>query len=323
MRTTQFACYSIHTRTAAISGWPALLAAVDRRLAPFSADTVAAPEFSIDFEAVDRLSAPRQSARGRCVYEFPRGSLTYVDDEQLLIMDVDRRVRAECWLGAGRAHVAIESPREADLWTLSHPVLTVALMELLKRRSLFPVHAAGLALDGRGLLLAGARGAGKSTLTIALAKRGFSFLTDDMVLLAESPRGWQLRAFPDDVDLCDDTLDLFPELRTLREEELPAGWLKRQIRPDRQFGAPIEWTVPARVIVFPSIRSGDESSLDPLSADEALLELAPNVLLTDAAVAQRHFDALAGVVSQCRCYRLSTGRVLDRAVSVLRDVVLT
>ena len=44
----------------------------------------------------------------------------------------------------------------------------------------------------------------------------------------------------------------------------------------------------------------------------------PNVLLTDAAAAQHHFDALAGLVSQCTCYRLDTGRDLDDAVAVIR-----
>jgi hypothetical protein len=69
------------------------------------------------------------------------------------------------------------------------------------------------------------------------------------------------------------------------------------------------------------VSGADKSVLRPVSAEEALFELAPNVLLTGAADAQRHLDALAGVVSQCRCYRLETGRDLDDAVAVVRSAM--
>jgi hypothetical protein len=44
-----------------------------------------------------------------------------------------------------------------------------------------------------------------------------------------------------------------------------------------------------------------------MDSGEALLELAPNILLTEPTVSQRHLDVLAELVSTCPCYRLQTG----------------
>src|SRR6185295_4970218 len=193
------------------------------------------------------------------------------------------------------------------------------LMELLKRRGHFPVHAAGLALGDRGVLLAGTSGAGKSTLAVALARRGFSFLSDDTVFLSPDASGWRVRAFPDQVDLCADAPDLFPELHQASREDLPPGWRKRQIRAETLYETAICWEVSPRVLIFPAVSGAATSRLRPLSAPDALLELVPNVLLTDADGSQQHLNALAGLAGQCACYRLDTGRDLDDAVAVVRE----
>jgi hypothetical protein len=58
-----------------------------------------------------------------------------------------------------------------------------------------------------------------------------------------------------------------------------------------------------------------------MSADEALLELAPNVLLTQPSASQAHLDALAGLARQTRCVRLHTGRDFDALVRMLDKLI--
>ena len=70
--------------------------------------------------------------------------------------------------------------------------------------------------------------------------------------------------------------------------------------------------------------SGAATSVDiPVSDDEALLELAPNVLLTDPAACQAHLDSLGRLVAASTCFRLETGRDLERIPDLVRELVIT
>src|SRR5205085_11837046 len=90
---------------------------------------------------------------------------------------------------------------EKNAWLASHPVFTVCWIELLKRLHLFSVHAAGVCRGGKGLLIAGTSGAGKTTLALALIKEGLEFLGDDMLFLADGSNGPRVLSFPDETDV--------------------------------------------------------------------------------------------------------------------------
>lgn len=83
------------------------------------------------------------------------------------------------------------------------------------------LHAAALSRDGRAVILPGKSGAGKSTLSTWLARRGFNYLTDELVFIRNSSRTveyftrpinikqWGLSALDNEFDLdahADDTL---------------------------------------------------------------------------------------------------------------------
>lgn len=250
----------------------------------------------------------------RTVYEPPLGEVVYDDGRDLLYLE-HGGLRALCEPAAGRVRYSAPSLRREDpgedLWFLSHPLLSVPMMELLKRRGLFGVHAAGASLDGRALVLAGTSGSGKSTLSVALALAGFGFLGDDTLFLD----GSRVLAFPDEIDLTEESVSFFPDLRLA---PAPAGWRKRQLRADT---GRIVWESEPGVLVFPRVSGRPRSELRPIGAGEALLELAPNVLLTEPASSQAHLDALAGLARASRCYRLETGTDLTEAVRLLRELM--
>src|SRR5947209_1839868 len=213
---------------------------------------------------------------------------------------------------------------EEDLWALSHPLFTLPLVEMMKRRGLYGLHAGGVCRDGRALLLPGTSGSGKTTLTLALARAGLGFLGDDTLFLrfpGDWSQGLEVLAFPDEFDLTDETVALFPELRALLDGERPDGWRKRQVRPERAWGAGVAWRAAPALLVFPRVAGRRESTLAPMDRGEALLELAPNVLLTDPGSSQAHLDALAGLVARSECWRLATGTDLDGAVREVTELL--
>lgn len=302
--------YSFHGLSLRVSAPDEILRAFHARLASLPSDGNGPSDLLFEVGALE-LERPEGA---RTVYEPPLGEVVYHDGRDLLYLE-HGNLRVLCEPAAGRVRFSApalrgEEPGE-DLWFLSHPLLSVPMMELLKRRGLFGVHAAGASLDGRALVLAGTSGSGKSTLSMALARAGFGFLGDDTLFLD----GRRVLAFPDEIDLTEQSVSFFPDLQLAPS---PAGWRKRQLRADPER---IVWESEPAVLVFPRVAGRPRSELRPIDAGEALLELAPNVLLTEPASSQAHLDALAGLARASRCWRLETGTDLDEAVRLLRELM--
>jgi len=209
-----------------------------------------------------------------------------------------------------------------DRWLLSHPILTLPLLELLKRRNLYNVHASCASIEGRAIVLPGSSGSGKSTLAVALALAGFEFQGDDMLFLVNAPAGPQIRAFPDEIDISTETATFFPELAHLAQAQKRVGWPKHGIRAESHLGARVVLEAQPVVVAFPTVAATKGSCLVPIGRSEALLELLPNVLLTDQEAAVAHVDALSELVERTPCFRLFTGRDLTETSRLLRSALV-
>lgn len=304
--------YSFHGLSLGVSAPDEVRRAFHARFASLPQDGDGPPDILFEVQN-DPLERPE---RARTVYEPPAGEVVYDDGRDLLYLR-QGSVSALCEPAAGRVRFSASSAEGEDLWFLSHPLLSVPMMELLKRRGLFGMHAAGASLDGRALVLAGTSGSGKSTLSVALARAGFGFLGDDTLFLDLRREVLRVLAFPDEIDLTEESVSFFPDVAS-RLAPPPAGWRKRQLRadPDR-----IVWESEPAVLVFPRVSGRPRSELRPVDSGEALLELAPNVLLTEPASSQAHLDAVAGLARASRCYRLETGTDLEEAVRLLRELM--
>jgi hypothetical protein len=76
-----------------------------------------------------------------------------------------------------------------------------------------PVHAACVALDGRGVMLCGDSGAGKSTLSYACARAGWTYICDDASFLLNSGTDRTVMGSYNQVRFRPAAADLFPELQ--------------------------------------------------------------------------------------------------------------
>ena len=198
---------------------------------------------------------------------------------------------------------------------------TIPLMEMMKRRGRFPLHAGCVARDGRGVLLAGTSGAGKSTLTAALVADGWDFLSDDTVFVARQAGAITAWGFSDEIDCSDDTAAMLAELRHLVGEPTLAGRPKHPVNVEEAFGVLPVTACRPHALVLPSISGQRESALTAISSSRALRELAPNILLTEQAATQAHFDLLAALVREIPCYSLATGTDLESAGRRVREIL--
>jgi hypothetical protein len=317
--------YSFHGLNLIVQGEDAVLNALQARLGRFPAgNTRAAAYLHFEFHKVaddSRDVIKRPAGPGRPVFDPGLGELAYFDESQQLYLEVPERGRALCHVKSHRVHISYRESEASDPCLLAHLFFTVPLAELLKRRGLYMVHAAGLAVGGKGLLVAGQSGAGKTTLAIALLRAGFDFLADDTVFLSLGNSGLRILAFPDEVDVTARTLGFFPELQRLTQASKASGRLKQPVCATSLYQARPSWECAPEAIIFPQPGKSSHSVLTPMPKAEALVQLVCNVLRTEPRSSQAHLDALARLVKTSRCYRLQTGQDFDRLPGLMRSVL--
>jgi hypothetical protein len=256
----------------------------------------------------------------RPVYDAPGGRVAYFTESDELFIEHPGALRALCHPASGHVRVRILK-EEPGRFLAARPFFTIPLLETMKRRSRYSLHAALLAVDGRGVLLAGASGSGKSTLTVGLVRAGWHFLSDDMVFLQRGVGGLWAWGLSEGIDVSEHTAGMLPELRHVLDHPLPAGRHKWTVDVEETFGVvPVPASRPSILVVL-AISGERRSVLTPISGPVALRQLAPNVLLTRSDATQAHLDILAELVNQVPCYSLVAGYDLDDAVRCLWEVL--
>ena len=264
---------------------------------------------------------PQPDGAGRPIYDAPGGPVDYFADADVVFVDYEKRVRLLCAPSRGMIQLGMAGSGQEDRVLAAHPLLTMALLETMKRFGRFPLHAACLSLGGRGVLVAGSSGAGKSTLSVILLRAGFDFLADDTVFLQPSPDGYLVSGFPDEVDVTVNTVSMFSELRHLADTPIPPGRDKYGFRVEDVFGNQPVLTCRPAVLLSPRVEPGAAPRLERLTPAEALFELTPNVLLTDQVASQSHLDVLAGLVGSVPCFSFRMGSDVDAAAGCVAELV--
>lgn len=189
----------------------------------------------------------------------------------------------------------------------------LALIELLRRRGLYTIHATALEYNGRAILIPGNSGRGKTTSFISLLRSGYRYLSDDHPLLQDSGTHVEVLPFPIKINVTDATVQFFPELRAASEQVLHPGMPKRFFYAEDLYPTAVGERCQPAVVLFPHVVDAPKSHLELLPKSRALEALLPQALLVyDQEVARREFKVLANLVQQVDCYRLHFGRdILD------------
>jgi hypothetical protein len=167
---------------------------------------------------------------------------------------------AVCWISHGTL-------RRAE-WFRSCFLEAVVYAGLVQLH-LTPLHAACVARNGRGVLLCGPAGAGKSTLAYACIRQGWTFLADESPLLVRNREDRLVLGKPGSLKLDPETARVFPELSD------PA--LERDVNGERAIFVPTAnfataFTAPVDFVVF--LERGDATPhVSPVAPDAALAQL--------------------------------------------------
>jgi hypothetical protein len=324
--TTPHVAFQMHGVNVSIeSDEPALLTRLRGRLGPFSsrAGNIIEPGLHFEFRVnkagagIEGVHAPQ-----RLVYQMGDVEFQYDAMYDLLLVSRGKRLIGVCYAKAGVALFEVGSSVD-DLDLYSQTMFTVCFIELMKRHGRYSIHAAGISVGNSGILLAGPSGAGKSTLAIVLLQslgKGAGFLGDDMLFLTAGADGIKMHGWPEPIDVAEWTQRTLPNLLPLMHRTATVR-RKGQIAASQVAGAIPAHNGRPEVIVFPRVTQQAKSVLIPISSDDALLELAPNVLLTEATSSQAHLEVLGSLAGQCRCYRLEAGRDIESLPGMLLGLI--
>ncbi|MEM1201745.1 MAG: hypothetical protein AAGN66_00800 [Acidobacteriota bacterium] len=176
-------------------------------------------------------------------------------------------------------------------------VLPSLLGEMAQARRSYTLHAAAVAVEGRGILLPGPSGSGKSTIFERAHRAGLGALSDDSVWLHESG--------PHD-----------PQFQRPGEPRIvafPRG------APAKPAPAPTLDRAPLGAIVCPRIVDTEANLLEAISPQAALQVLvAQSGFLGRGAPGAQRFDALARAAAAVPCYALAAGRRRGEVPDILR-----
>jgi hypothetical protein len=137
----------------------------------------------------------------------------------LLITVADQDNYSVANLDQSSTQITISRETERHAAYFQYFFLHAAPMCHIATRYATPVHAGCVQLDGRGLLLCGDSGAGKSSLSYACARAGWTYITDDATfLLSEDSQAGESRLVTGNchqVRFRPSAAELFPEVEGL------------------------------------------------------------------------------------------------------------
>jgi hypothetical protein len=211
--------------------------------------------------------APETEVSGEVVFDAP--GLTAIKTPRGYHLRADASFLA-IDLPAGRA---VGSLSDSFMYTPleeQRGLFLFALLMLLSRHGLYPLHAAGVWHAGCGFLLVGNSGSGKTSVTGALTRSGWHYLSDDSVLLRCGSQGVEAWAFGRQFHCAPAMLRHFPELaRHLRSPVIG----KRLVDVSSVYPGQFRSRFRPRVILFPEITPEPESCLIPLDSTATLVRL--------------------------------------------------
>jgi hypothetical protein len=234
------------------------------------------------------------------------------------------RPTSSMWLDTAQSRMLgwFASAAQATAEELSKPFYRM-LGPWLAARGIHMIHAALVARDGRGALLTGRGGAGKSTTALSCLIAGLDCLGDDYVGLQEMGMGG-FRGLSLYSTCCIEhpRAASFPELRDLVLAPSSNDDDKSILALAERFASRLP--PPSALIsavLLPRVTSSSTTSLRAASPIDALRELAPSSLLLLPDPGPAAFQAFARMVERVPAYWLDLGGPLESAPPVIAGLL--
>lgn len=185
------------------------------------------------------------------------------------------------------------------------------LLERLLARGIYAIHAGAVVARGGALVLAGRSGHGKTTLVLALLRRGLGLLSDEFAVVEPAAR--RIVPYRRSTHIRPGTPELIPELRFLhgRPRHLLGGGFEWTLTPqelERALPGCLGQSAPLRnVLLLEGVPQADASPMiAPVPAALAALELLRGTWAASVNF-EGGLDQISRLLDGVRCARLRVG----------------
>lgn len=236
-------------------------------------------------------------------FEIAHGGTCHTDNQSFYIE-----------INGSLVHFSADNP-QVDLWVkepydIAVPIvaqlLSHALSPTLRRCHIFEIHSAGVVSPRSDLavMIAGPSGSGKSTLTSLLASCGWSYLSDDILLLRETDQNIEAVPFRRFFALTATTI----AAANIQSSGVVRS-AKERITPQDHFSSTQVQAAIPRAIFFTSVAHEQSSRVVPLTAKDSmtrLLRLCPWASY-DKPTSVEHLRVLGRLANSTAAFELYAG----------------
>jgi hypothetical protein len=219
---------------------------------------------------------------------------------------------------SGRAHWWLRDVATTPYYEYAAPFKHILQWWIASRGGAL-LHSAAVGLDGEGILIAGPSGSGKSSTALACMDAGFSFASDDYVLIDA--------AHPPHAHLAYATAKVVREslsrhvhhhrhFRNLaRDDEKPMLFVQ-DAAPDR-----VAAQLALQAVVLPVVMHMATTRLVPISPAEMLRALAPSSVLLFPLAGDTAFRRMADLCRELPCWRAELADDPHDVANALREML--
>ena len=250
------------------------------------------PDIRITFDCGD---TPQAIPRHLEQFEIAEGGQCYTNGSELYLELGGPVVHLENGSSVSVKVLFPERPRLGD--PLLGRAASFAVCAALRRFGLFDLHSAGVVEpeSKKAVLIIGPSGSGKSTLALELAKAGWSYLSDDELLLTLVDGAVEVRGF-----------------RSFFAVSEAGARLKRCFEPETVLGSKRTDQALPGALIFTRLNDESRSELSGLSQPETMTRLitACPWATFDRSIAGANLELLSALARQAKGFDLSAGRDL-------------
>ncbi|MBZ5593833.1 MAG: aldolase [Acidobacteriia bacterium] len=223
-----------------------------------------------------------------------------------------------CDLKSGYCFSCVTPAVAEDSYFRNHLLETMAYLTI-DHLYITILHAGCVARNGHGVLLCGDAGAGKSCLSYACMKRGWSLLSDDFSALVRGRHDRMIIGKPEHVRFRPEAMRLFPELTDLPHKVLENGKQMFDFQTGALPQARTARCCQAETILFLDRRESGDAELIPMDPQEALARIEFDRAYWDPPVFEEHRENIQGLLSRGVHYLRYSD--FDGAIHILESLV--